>query len=271
MRELHRKRFGERRPRGVAARAGESPEALRQEPAATKRNLLREAEDALWREFEREAIDTEAFALELDRLQSSVPVSEGEIEEKNRGALARQQTFREAAHAVAAALATIPAVHKVMLFGSVAAPLQREVPRFRRLRRARVEILHECKDVDLALWISDFADLRSLKRAAARALTEWQSAHPDARGVAHHQVDTFLLDASTNAFRGNLCHYGQCPKGKPECTVAGCGATRFVQIREGLDFKHDAPAAGTVLFDRARTFSSTHSPYRSTRFWWQLG
>ncbi|MCZ7564994.1 MAG: hypothetical protein M5U08_15460 [Burkholderiales bacterium] len=175
---------------------------------------MREAEDALWRKFERDAIDAEAFALELDRLQSSVPVSEGEIEEENRGALARQRSFREAAHAVAAALATTPAVHKVMLFGSVASPLQREVPRFRRLRRARVEVLHECKDVDLALWIGDFADLRSIKRAASRALTEWQSAHPDSRGVAHHQVDMFLLDASTSAFRGNLCHYAQCPKGE---------------------------------------------------------
>lgn len=251
MRELQRKRFGGRRPRGVAARAGESPEAPRQEPAAPRRDLLREAEDALWRKFERDAIDAEAFALELDRLQSSVPVSEGEIEEENRGALARQRSFREAAHAVAAALATTPAVHKVMLFGSVASPLQREVPRFRRLRRARVEVLHECKDVDLALWIGDFADLRSIKRAASRALTEWQSAHPDSRGVAHHQVDMFLLDASTSAFRGNLCHYAQCPKGKPECTVPGCGATRFVQIREAMRFKHESLAAGTVLFDRA--------------------
>jgi len=251
VRELHRKRFGEPRPRASAARADESRVTPRQERAGPTRNLLQEAEDALWQEFESDAIDAEKFALELDALRRSISVSAGEIEVENRRALERQRSFRDAAHAVAAALAKIPAVHKVMLFGSVAAPLQVEVPRFRRLRRARVGIFHECKDVDLALWISDFTDLRSLKRAAARALTEWHGAHPNSPGVAHHQVDMFLLEASTNQFRGNLCHYGECPKGKPECAVPGCGAPRFVQIREGLRFKHDALAAGTVLFDRA--------------------
>ena len=251
VRELHRKRFGEPRPRVSAVRADESRLAPRQEPAGPSRNLLQEAEDALWQEFESDAIDAEHFALELDALRRSIPVSVGEIEEANRRALERQRSFRDAAHAVAAALAKIPAVHKVMLFGSVAAPLPVEVPRFRRLRRARAEILHECKDVDLALWISDFTDLRSLKRAAARALAEWHGAHPNSPGVAHHQVDMFLLEASTDRFRGNLCHYGECPKGKPECAVLGCGASRFVQIREALSFRHDALAAGTVLFERA--------------------
>jgi hypothetical protein len=250
VRELHRKRFGDPRPRVSAARADESRLAPRQEPAGLSRNLLQEVEDALWQEFESDAIDAEHFALELDALRRSIPVSAGEIEEANRRALERQRSFRDAAHAVAAALAKIPAVHKVMLFGSVAAPLPVEVPRFRRLRRARAGIFHECKDVDLALWISDFTDLRSLKRAAARALAEWHGAHPNSPGVAHHQVDMFLLEASTDRFRGNLCHYGECPKGKPECAVPGCGASRFVQNREALSFKHDALAAGTVLFER---------------------
>jgi hypothetical protein len=249
--ELYRKRFGERRARGAAAGPSESRAASRRGPAGPSRNLLQEAEDALFQEFESDAIDAETFAIELDALRWSIPVSAGEIEEGNRRALERQRSFREAANAVAAALARIPTVQKVMLVGSVAAPLRKEVARFRRLRRARVEILHECKDVDLALWMSDFANLRSLKRAAARALNEWHDAHPSSPGVAHHQVDMFLLDASTDQFRGNLCHYGGCPKGKPGCAVPGCGAAQFVQIREGLSFKHDALAAGTVLFDRS--------------------
>jgi hypothetical protein len=43
------------------------------------------------------------------------------------------------------------------------------------------------------VWVSDLAHLHELKRAAARALNEWQAAHPPS-GVAHHQVDIFLIE-----------------------------------------------------------------------------
>ena len=250
VREQHRKRFGERRRGEIAGRAGQSP-AFRQEPARPSAKPLREAEESLRKKFENDAIDTETFAFELDELEANVPISAGEIEEQNQHALKRQLAFREAAYAVAAALAKISAVRKVMLFGSVATALRKEVPRFRRLRRTGIEIFHECKDVDLAVWVNDFADLRALKKAAARALNEWHSLHPNLPGVAHHQVDIFLLDASSNEFRGNLCHYGECPKGKPECAVPGCGAAPFVQIRSHMNFRPDALAAGVMLFDRA--------------------
>lgn len=64
---------------------------------------------------------------------------------------------------------------KVILFGSVAAPLKKEVPRFRRLIRAGVDVWHERNDVDLAVWVSDLARLHELKRAVVRALNEWQA------------------------------------------------------------------------------------------------
>ena len=53
-------------------------------------------------------------------------------------------------------------------------------------------------------------------------------------GVAHHQVDVHIFEPATNRYRGHLCIYGQCPKGKPECDVPGCGAQRFLQLYENF-------------------------------------
>ena len=250
VRSLYQDRFGKRRPQPVAPYPDASP-PVQLGFANPERNLLREAEEALLSGMENETMDAEEFAHEMDSLQRNIPVSEGEIEEQNQYALSRQRTFSEAAHVVAAGLAGIPSVQKVVLFGSVAKPPYKEVPRFRRLRRAGIEVFHECKDLDLAVWLSDFADLRTLKKAAARALSEWYRGRPNSPGVAHHQVDTFLFDAATNEFRGNLCHYGECPKGKRECAVPHCGDTQFVQIRPGLTLRPDALSGGIVLFDRA--------------------
>jgi hypothetical protein len=62
--------------------------------------------------------------------------------------------------------------------------------------------------------------------------------HPNSSGVAHHQVDIFLIE---------------CPKGKPECWAAGCGAQPFLQLYEG--FRLDPGALygehNMVLFERA--------------------
>jgi hypothetical protein len=260
VRDLYCKRFGDRRPQLYPQRpAGRpvSPEATLAtevaKPAEPARNVMREAQEGLWNRLENDEVDPETFSHEIEELERSTCVSDGEIEEQNQALLKRWQTFREAARAVAVALAQVPTVGKVMLFGSVAAPLKKEVPRFRRLRRAGVEVWHECNDVDLAVWVSDLANLHELKRAAARALNEWQAAHPHSPGVAHHQVDIFLIEPGTNRFRGNLCHYSQCPKGKPECWVPGCGAQPFLQLYE--DFRLDPGALfgehNEVLFERA--------------------
>lgn len=94
--------------------------------------------------------------------------------------------FRIAADAVAAALARFDEAEAVALFGSVAVPLWREVPRFSDYRRYRIEVWHECKDVDLAVWIGRLERLRELERASARALASlWTERN---LGIAHHQV-----------------------------------------------------------------------------------
>jgi hypothetical protein len=71
---------------------------------------------------------------------------------------------------VAKAFAAFPEVAAVALFGSVALPLEREVPRFREYRRAGIEVWHECKDVDLAVWIDRIDNLEALAKAERRAL-----------------------------------------------------------------------------------------------------
>ena len=275
VRAWYHKRFGDRRPhlepqrpKGRTLLPEANPATEVAKLSAPARNLMREAEEALWNRFENDQLDPETFSSEVEELERNTPVSGGEIEEQNQAMLKRWQTFREAAKAVAAALAQVPTVHKIMLFGSVAAPLEKELPRFRRLRRAGAEIWHECNDIDLAVWISDLAHLHELKLASARALNAWHAGHPHLPGVAHHQVDIFLIEPETNRFRGNLCHYRECPKGKPECRVPGCGAQPFLRLYE--DFRLDPGALvgehNVVLFDRAAPSSPSPPPAEDRPF-----
>ena len=179
------------------------------------------------------------------------PPSPKDIREQDQFLLRRQQKFRAAAEAVARAFSEMPEVQKVMLFGSVAVPLKKEVPRFRKYRRAGIEVWHECKDVDLAVWLTDLACLRTLQKTRARALKAVQE--KDGACVAHHQVEIFILDPKTDRYLGRLCNFGKCPKGKNECRVPGCGEPRFIQKHEGFVFKRAAlkPDRSIILFDRS--------------------
>ncbi len=76
-----------------------------------------------------------------------------EIEDQNRILLERQRHFRIAADVATEAWMAFPEVQAIAVIGSVARPLWKEVPRFREFRRRRIEIWHECGDLDLALWI----------------------------------------------------------------------------------------------------------------------
>jgi hypothetical protein len=151
---------------------------------------------------------------------------------------------------VARELAKLPQVQKVVLFGSVAMPLEKEIPQFRKYRREGVAVWHECEDVDLAVWLSDLDHLKSLQRARSHALNRlWEA---EEIGVAHHQVDIFLMDG--DRYVGRLCHFGQCPKaGKIDCSVDGCGQKRFLRRHEDFVFRPDslAPDKSVVLFDRS--------------------
>jgi len=176
---------------------------------------------------------------------------EEEAEQTDRRMLRRQRGFRKAADYLARGLASLDVVQRVVLFGSVAAPLSREIPRFKRLRRARLATWHEVQDLDLAVWVTDCGSLKALQKAQGRALNEafddWEI------GVAHHQVDIHLFAPNTDRYLGRLCLYGTCPKGKPECRVPGCGQSLFLQVI--ADYVFDAAALAkrraVTLFDRA--------------------
>jgi hypothetical protein len=168
------------------------------------------------------------------------PLTQEEIEEENKMMLRRQKHFRVAAECVAGEFAKFPWVEKVAMFGSVAGPLRKEVPRFTRLRRAKVAIWHECKDLDLAVWVSELTDLNALGKARTRAVTELCEKTDGFVGVAHHQVDVFIIEPGTDRYLGRLCIFNACPKDKPECRVTDCGAHKFLQQHEGFRLRPES-------------------------------
>jgi hypothetical protein len=175
-----------------------------------------------------------------------------EIDDENRMMQRRQEEFRTAADWVAAALARLPMVERIVLFGSVSRPLDKEVPRFRKLRRRGLALRHECKDVDLAVWVNDLSSLNTLRKEQSGVLNDLFDVA--GVGVAHHQVDIFLMEPGTDRYLGRLCHFGTCPKGKPECRIRGCGASPFLRQHEEYAFDPSCldPAQVVVLFDRQR-------------------
>ena len=173
-----------------------------------------------------------------------------EIQDENRAMLRRQEQFHIAAKYVADRLSSIPEVQKIVLFGSVAGPLDKEIPRFPRLRRLGVPIWHECRDIDLAVWVSVLNRLKALQKTRSQALSNLL-AEKDI-GVAHHQVDIFVMEPATDRYLGRLCIFGSCPKGKNECRVPGCGEPCFLQRHEDFEFdsRNLSEATNIVLFDR---------------------
>ncbi len=145
----------------------------------------------------------------------------------------------------------------------MALPLEREVSRFRKFRRAGQLILRECKDVDLAAWLADLTILKSLQRARPQALNALFAERQI--GVAHHQVEVFLISPETNAHLGRLCNFGECPKEKPECLVQDCGTVQFLRQVEGFVLRSGAlsPARTIPLFERGALDPRPVSPARS--------
>lgn len=169
-----------------------------------------------------------------------------EIGAENARRERRQTDFRCAAEYVAQSFSHLEQVRRVSLFGSVAHPLKKEIPPLKRYSRARVEILHECRDIDMAVWMKELGSLDALRRARSDALKELFEEKKIA--VAHHQVDVFLFDAGQGRYVGRLCIFGKCPKRKFVCKVPGCGRPRFLQQHEGFVFKQEL-LAGDLLVE----------------------
>lgn len=196
-----------------------------------------------------ENLDPDDLEAEIER-REAYELSPAGIAEQNRTLLRQRQEFRLAADAVTAAWRERPEVEAVALFGSVAVPPWKEVPRFRAYRRAGIALWHECKDLDLALWLSSTTGLGGLRKASTRALAELYQ--ETGIGVASHQVDVFVLEPGTDGYLGRLCEFARCPKRKPKCLAPGCGAVAFLQQLDGFVFDPEAlaPDRTVRLFDR---------------------
>jgi hypothetical protein len=178
--------------------------------------------------------------------------STDQVRQDNAHLLRTQRHFRRAADVITDAWSSFPQVVAIAVIGSVAKPLWREVPRFAPYRRRGIPLWHECKDLDLALWLDDLVGLGDLRRAKVAALRAEHERQPDF-GVADHQVDVFLFEPGSDAYLGRLCNFNRCPKSRPECTAPGCGATPF--MRQFPDFQVDdnilADVERSTLFTRA--------------------
>lgn len=133
----------------------------------------------------------------------------------------------------------------IALIGSAATAPWKEVPQFAPYRRARIELWHECKDLDLTVWLTKLDDLDGLRRAKDRALRALYEA--SGTGVASHQVDVFILEPGTDHYLGRLCRFNRCPKGKAECLVPGCGATAFLRQHKDFQWRPESLAADHAL------------------------
>src|SRR3546814_13859271 len=98
-----------------------------------------------------------------------------------------------AADVVTEAWMAFQEVQAIAVIGSVAKPLWKEVPRFREFRRRRIEVWHECGDLDLALWVDAQDRLGELRRAGSLALRQ---AYESGAGmsVVSPQLAVFLFE-----------------------------------------------------------------------------
>ena len=174
-----------------------------------------------------------------------------EIENQNHSLLDRQRQFRLAADIVADAWMSFSEVCAIAVIGSVAKPLWKEVPRFREFRRSGTELWHECGDLDLAVWVDSQRRLGQLRRAATPALRKAFEAGAG-MSVASHQLDVFLFEPGSDRYLGRLCSFSQCPKGKRDCLVPGCGEIPFNKRVDGFEPHDDLlmPSVDAMLYRR---------------------
>lgn len=217
-----------------------TPENQAEHPA--ENSLLTDHSDAISRMCDEMGIrEDDEYAFELageliNKRERETPVSYGEIHAEDQRMLRRQMDFRNAARAVAGHLAAMPEVREVRLFGSVALPLWKEVPRFPRLGHRKIRIFHECANIDLAVRVTSPANADRMRKACSQVVNDLNE-REIYLNIAHQTFSIHLIDHAHNRYLGMVCHYNQCPKHKFECRVPGCGANRFVRILPWFQLK----------------------------------
>ena len=125
------------------------------------------------------------------------------VDEQNRYLLQQQHDFRRAADIITDALMIFEEIEAIAVIGSVAKPLWKEIPRFSEFRRAGIEVWHECKDLDLAVWISSQHRLGAIRRARDVALRQACEAGTGP-STASHQAEIFLIEPGTDRHLGGM-------------------------------------------------------------------
>jgi hypothetical protein len=177
-------------------------------------------------------------------------VRRAEIERQNAYLLARQREFRAAADVVVAAWRSFAEISAIALIGSTAKQLWKEVPRVQPFRHHGIELWHECKDLDLAVWLDRQDRLGEMRRVRDLALRQACESGSGIR-VANHQVDTFLFEPGSDRYLGRLCAFAQCPKGKRDCLTPGCGTIPFNKVVDGFRPGADLLTGAVPLYERA--------------------
>ena len=90
-----------------------------------------------------------------------------------------------------------------------------------------------------------------MRRTRDRALREAYLAGVG-MSVANHEFDVFLFEPGSDRYLGRLCSFSQCPKGKPDCLVPGCGTIPFNKRIEDFTPREDllAQASQAMLYAR---------------------
>lgn len=224
-----------------------TPDAQQEHPA--EHSLLRDS--AVVMDDDEPVEGHEEVGRRFKENEMMTPVSYGEIHEEDMAMLRRQSGFRKAATLLAERLGQMEEVVSVVLFGSVALPLWKEVPRFFRLRQSRIMVYHECANIDLAIRVTHAGRAGSMRKVCSDLIRELVD-HDIHLSIANHHFCLHLIDAGTNRYLGMVCHYNQCPKHKDPCRVPGCGVTKFVRILPWFRFKPERlnPHNSFSLFDR---------------------
>lgn len=157
----------------------------------------------------------------------------------------RYYEFRFAAYYIAREFSEVAIIEKVAIIGSIARPLIKEPPHF---KRSGADEWHFSKDLDLAVWFNSVISreiLRDLQKKRATSLTHLAS---DMKiTFAHHQVEVFCFDLS-NQYLGRLCLFSTCPKPKKEeCTVSNCGKIPLLQQHYDFHFNPKGLAQDQII------------------------
>lgn len=175
-----------------------------------------------------------------------------QAQEQNECNLRRWREFRLTAEYLACALSEIPQIRKIAIFGSVARQPEKEQTHFRKYRKIGAEIYHYCKDIDLAVWLDMPAPMCQIQRIISRTVKHLTDEGKSR--VAHHQVDVFFIEPSTNKYMGRLCKFSTCPKkDKLECKITPrCGQIPLLEQIQDFVMNPDDYGSDNaiILFDR---------------------